>query len=331
MPVVLRKFDAPSESNEDASASEEEEEEESPPPSLRDSEEEDEDDVDQDEEDEEEKVEDDKSDGDASSEADNGAEEGADEEEKDQEEEEKEGDEIYAGTNLEHRKRFGEKHRCPRCRWLRGGLREQAMLEFTFCDEDGTTGCWVEEVCSPHHPWGLGCKLCRWHKPKSRNPWVLGTIHRTRPSDIKRHATFKAHTEALAALREKCPESGGVTPERIDVPSCRHFFIAYDLAKRGKAFSSFPAECKVAERAGGPIFATRRGYEVAERMTDALAHVLLEDTKVILEKCTHIALTKDSRGKMVVLRARCAMGKGMPKNFVSAAAFGEACPLLLRL
>lgn len=32
----------------------------------------------------------------------------------------------------------------------------------TYKDTEGNVGTWVEEHCTFEHPWGLGCKVCRW-------------------------------------------------------------------------------------------------------------------------------------------------------------------------
>ena len=59
----------------------------------------------------------------------------------------------------------------------------------------------------------------------------------------------------------------------------------------------------------------------------AFAHVLREDDQRLLEQCTHIALTEDTRAGYEVVRARLTMGRGLPAGMSPPAAPGaEARP-----
>ena len=45
------------------------------------------------------------------------------------------------------------------CRWVSNASEWRRRL--TYTDHSGATGTWVYEVCTPDHPWGLGCKICK--------------------------------------------------------------------------------------------------------------------------------------------------------------------------
>ena len=58
----------------------------------------------------------------------------------------------------EHRNRC-TRRQCPRCRFMRH--RRTWLSELTYTDTAGKAVTWLEEVSTPSHAWGLGCKICR--------------------------------------------------------------------------------------------------------------------------------------------------------------------------
>jgi hypothetical protein len=74
---------------------------------------------------------------------------------------EEESDEEEVETWVEHRRRYGNGHRCARCRYQRN-RKEWAKL-LVYKTPDGEIGTWLEQKCEVGHPWGLGCKVCHGH------------------------------------------------------------------------------------------------------------------------------------------------------------------------
>ena len=75
-------------------------------------------------------------------------------------------------TWSEHVRKHGKNHRCPRCRFMRH--KEEVFKMCTYQCPSGSVGTWVEEVCRPGHPWGLGCKFRRWANVNSI--WSRGRL-----------------------------------------------------------------------------------------------------------------------------------------------------------
>ena len=108
------------------------------------------------------------------------------------------GDEVE--TWAEHVGRFGEAHRCCRCRYRQNRAEWRAAL--TYETKDGERVSWLEEKCEEGHPWGLGCKLCRLFGTKYRwgNAEVRGE-RATRFNQLVMHgASNHTHQRAPAAL-----------------------------------------------------------------------------------------------------------------------------------
>jgi len=116
----------------------------------------------------------------------------------------------------------------------------------------------------------------------------------------------------LAEVGEELP----CDAERVDVPTLKHFLVNYECAKKGLPYTSVPHQFKTGDRQGGNAYTGRRSRWTAAKIADAFAYVLTEDAAAILDKATHISMTKDSRQGFVVLRVRCVMGDGLPANFV---------------
>ena len=69
------------------------------------------------------------------------------------------------------------------------------------------------------------------------------------------------------------------------------------------------------------------GVRLQKGLCTAFAHVLREDDQRLLEQCTDIALTEDTRAGYEVVRARLTMGRGLPAGMSPPAAPGaEARP-----
>ena len=58
-------------------------------------------------------------------------------------------------------------------------------------------------------------------------------------------------------------------------------------------------------------------------MVECHSAVLEEDTAAVIEKATHIAMTRDTRQKYVVVRCRCVMGNGWPAGYLPREQFEE--------
>ena len=141
-------------------------------------------------------------------------------------------------TQTEHIRKHGQNHQCPRCRSMRH--REEIFKTCTYQCPSGSIGTWVEEVCRPGRPWGLGCKLCRWAGVNSI--WSRGCVRSdrgTQLTSLMRHGnhrpekTRKGKTNKICRVHEESQqklldsekpsdERGGVSPAddlRSDVPT----------------------------------------------------------------------------------------------------------------
>jgi hypothetical protein len=148
-------------------------------------------------------------------------------------------------TQTEHIRKHGQNHQCPRCRFMRH--REEIFKTCTYQCPSGSIGTWVEEVCRPGHPWGLGCKLCRWAGVNSI--WSRGCVRSdrgTQLTSLMRHGNHRreksqkgktndicrAHEESQQKLLDSekpSDERGGVSPADdllSDVPTLAQFFYS---------------------------------------------------------------------------------------------------------
>ena len=151
-------------------------------------------------------------------------------------------EEEAAETWSEHVRKHGENHQCPRCKFMR--QQEEVCDMCTYQCPSGSVGTWVEEVCRPGHPWGLGCKLCRWAKVNSM--WSRGCMRSDRGTQLTsllRHGNHRsektrkgkdnyicrAHEESQQKLldsEKSSGERGGVSPAdelRQDAPALPQF------------------------------------------------------------------------------------------------------------
>lgn len=229
--------------------------------------------------------------------------------------------------------------------------------------EDGTIQCWLEERCELGHAWGLGCKVCRWHRAASA--WGRGDVrgkNNTRLTNLCRHGGHvpratgacghRRHAAALAALQAQaappevnplaCPEVDAlpkVSPpkDRRDVPGRAFCITAYKNAKAGAAFTMYTADIANSRASGASLPRNRESRITAQRITDCAAAVLRDDDRELFRACTDIALTMDGRKSRVVVRARLCMGSSLPERFRSEGAprlanmFGESIRVVDRL
>ncbi len=134
---------------------------------------------------------------------------------------------------------------------------------------------WIEEICDPQRPWGLGCKLCR--LAGVDNAYASGEIwglKRVRFGSLWRHgcvaqgqrcrAPCQAHMRAQEIASEIVQQEG---PDRRDVPGRESCMIAYRIAQAGGSY---------------------RSYEVERRLLGAAAGVLRDDDRELLRKCTDV-------------------------------------------
>ena len=86
----------------------------------------------------------------------------------------------------EHLKKHGKNHRCGRCVWKRNRRTWEWLL--VYRTKSGHMEPWIEEICDPQPPWGLGCKLCR--LAGMDNAYARGDIRAT-SSRCRRTATHR--------------------------------------------------------------------------------------------------------------------------------------------
>lgn len=190
---------------------------------------------------------------------------------------------------------------------------------------EGEKGCWLEERSEPGHPWGLGCKVCRWHGVDSA--WgrtAVRGLRLTTIAELQRHGghlldkrrSHIQHAHAVAALR-KAPTTSAAAPtegDRNDVPGRPQCYMAYKNAKAGAAFTTYSADLMASHASGASIARNRWSRIVAQRLVRCAADVLRREDMELLRACTDIALTMDGRKGNVVVRARLCMGDGMPAS-----------------
>ena len=127
----------------------------------------------------------------------------------------------------------------------------------TYQCPSGSVGTWVEEVCRPGHPWGLGCKLCRWANVNSI--WSQGCMRSDRGTQLfslLRHGNHRpdktwkgkdnyicrAHEESQKKLldsEKSSGECGGMSLSdelRQDVPTLPQFFYSIQDRQGGSFF-----------------------------------------------------------------------------------------------
>lgn len=243
-------------------------------------------------------------------------------------------DALEHETWSEHLRKYGKNHKCPRCRWMRN--REAWRMQLTYTDRDGKTGVWVEERCEPGHPWGLGCKVCRW--AGSQSLFGRGDVRRDRGTtltSLRRHGNHglggmrvtREHANALAKLLDNTdsdeahPGHGG---ERADVPSFAMLYTAYKGAKAGCSFSSYTRDLEVSRCSGANIPKSRSSRHVAKRIVECCAEELQSGDRSLLAACTDIALTMDGRRSMLAVQARLTMGNGLPTGLRPVSHGGQA-------
>ena len=222
---------------------------------------------------------------------------------------------VEIETWAEHVQRFGEAHRCCRCRYRRNRADWHAALTYKTKDEERVS--WLEERCEVGHRWGLGCKLCRWFGAKNRwgNAEVRGE-RATRFNQLAKHAASNhTHQRAQAAyLQEVDPQVEANPQDRHDVPTFAMMFTAYNGAKKGASFSSYEDDLKNSRACGAPIPHCRKSREIAKRIVKCAADELFDQDRKLLRKCTDIALTMDARRSKLIVRMRLTMGNGLPEG-----------------
>ena len=232
-------------------------------------------------------------------------------------------------TWVEHVRKFGPGHQCPRCRWMRG--RDEWLPQLTYEAPNGEVGSWVEEVSGPAIPWGLGCKICRW--AGLRSIFARGEVRSDRGTQLtalKRHGGHlpdasckgkkircaQGHSAAQSKLladdpaRRRDPER----PPRNDVPCLSLFYNEYNIAKEGGSFCSFTKNVEVLRASGAMLPKSRESRFVAKNIADVIGAELQSEDQKLLGKATDVALTMDARKSMLVVRARLTMGHGWPEG-----------------
>ena len=172
---------------------------------------------------------------------------------------------------MEHLKRHGDGHKCPRCRYMRQKSAWSKIL--TYASKEGGVGCWLEERCEPGHVWGLGCKVCRWQGVASA--WGRTEVRGwrgTRLSIFRRHgghspgsaggADHRRHENAALALLAE-PTSEPRAKDRNDVPARPLCYTAYKGAKVGDAFTKYTADLCNNRACGAPIQLSRSSPIIA--------------------------------------------------------------------
>ena len=239
---------------------------------------------------------------------------------------------LVKETWAEHVRVHGPRHKCPRCRFMRSRDKYEATL--TYDCGGGETGTWLEQVCTAEHPWGLGCKVCRWAGKDTA--FARGEVRSERATQLarlRRHANedrCHAHREALEELRKTSEDTSlkadAQPPEagpRDDVPALAHFYAAYKVAKKGQSFQSYESDLEMMRAGGAPLSKSRGSRFVCKNMIECQAAELSWEDAMLLSKCTDVALTMDGRRSMLVVRVRMTMGRGMPSGFRAEALGGE--------
>lgn len=124
-------------------------------------------------------------------------------------------------------------------------------------ETEGGTGTWLEQRCDPSHPWGLGCKVCRW--AGLAGPFAQTAVRcerGTRLSSLLRHGNHLARqTGQLPARRVKInrahEQARSIFPPPLSLASCR----AEALSRLAETEAAEPQEQATAERQDAPAFA----------------------------------------------------------------------------
>ena len=177
---------------------------------------------------------------------------------------------------------------------------------------------WIEEICDPQRPWGLGCKLCR--LAGMDNAYARGEIwgvNRVRFASLWRHggvargkrcrAPCQAHMRAQEIALDIVQQEG---PDRRDVPGRESCMIAYRIAQAGGSYRSYEVERRLLKECGGGGSNSRRSRKTATKIVRAAAEVLRDDDRELPRKGTDVFLSMDGRKGSLVLRARRVMGDG---------------------
>ena len=85
-----------------------------------------------------------------------------------------------------HLKKHSKKHQFARCMWQRN--LQAWECAWVYRTKIGFMEPWVGEMCDPHRPWGLGCKVCR--LAGVDNAHARGAI-RAKSSRCRRTATHR--------------------------------------------------------------------------------------------------------------------------------------------
>ena len=155
---------------------------------------------------------------------------------------------------------------------------------------------WVEEMCDPQRPWGLGCNLRR--LAGVDNAYARGEIwgvNRVRFASLWRHggvargkrcrAPCQAHMRAQEIALDIVQQKG---PDRRDVPCRESCMIAYRVAKAGGSYRSYEVDHRLLNACGGGVSNSRRSRKNAKKVVRAAAEVLRDDDRELLRKCTDV-------------------------------------------
>ena len=197
---------------------------------------------------------------------------------------------MFFETWDEHLKKHGKKHRCARCVWQRSRQKWECALVYTT--KHGLMEPWVEEICDPQRPWGLGCKLCR--LAGIDNAYARGEIrgkNRIHFPGLQRHGgrvgtplgKRPAHCRAHMRAQEKVLQMvEGEDPDRRDVPNRGLCMTAYKIAKAGASFQSYEVDVQTSRACGGRLPNSRRSRKTAKtpsRQVKRARHEALQEAR----------------------------------------------------
>ena len=148
----------------------------------------------------------------------------------------------------------------------------------TFQDREGTIGTWVEDVSMPGHPWGLGCKVCRWGgmvstfaagEVRSRYAITLRALRlhgnhtpaKTSKGRVVRRCA--KHEMALANISRSPAGARALVSGIIGAPSLGQLYTAYKCEKAGANLCSYTKDLNVSRASGASIPQCRSSREIA--------------------------------------------------------------------
>lgn len=173
----------------------------------------------------------------------------------------------------EHAFRFGPRHHCARCVFMRG--KETIEEACTYGDGAGCRATYIEQICGVGQPWALRCKIC--HRAGEIGS-KLGrgearTLGETSLDVLLRHGNCRKAQSVVGRCQRRCvghdaavakvlaaavpqAEDGGAScsrEERVDGPSFAHLAHAWGTLKDGDSFRKYTKSAVRARQTGAPI------------------------------------------------------------------------------